>query len=141
MPFFVYLLQSTNNYTYIGATVDLDHRLRQHNKEIKGGAIATSIQCNKGELWSRIVYVSGFPDWKAALQFEWRWKQLGRMIKKAESNMHKRLISLHQLICLDRPTNKAILYSEWPNLPKICWEDYYYELLYNNLIEIKENIL
>jgi len=47
MSFFVYLLLSSatrGQQTYIGATVDLDHRLRQHNKEIKGGAHATSIQ-------------------------------------------------------------------------------------------------
>ena len=35
MPFFVYLLLSSDNFTYVGATVDLDRRLRQHNKEIK----------------------------------------------------------------------------------------------------------
>ena len=32
MPFFVYLLLSSDNSTYVGATVDLDRRLRQHNK-------------------------------------------------------------------------------------------------------------
>ena len=35
--YFVYLLESTNHATYVGATVNLDHRLRQHNGEIKGG--------------------------------------------------------------------------------------------------------
>jgi len=34
--FYVYLLQSTLGSTYVGATINLDHRLRQHNKEIKG---------------------------------------------------------------------------------------------------------
>ena len=34
--YYVYLLESTDGCTYIGATVDLDHRLRQHNCEIKG---------------------------------------------------------------------------------------------------------
>ena len=42
MSFFVYFIQSTYGATYIGATVDLDKRIRQHNKEIKGGATATS---------------------------------------------------------------------------------------------------
>jgi len=41
---FVYFIQSTNGSTYIGATVNLDKRIRQHNKEIKGGASATSIK-------------------------------------------------------------------------------------------------
>ena len=56
--FYVYCLLSTANTTYIGATIDLDRRLRQHNKEIKGGAKLTSIQVNKGHSWSRICYVS-----------------------------------------------------------------------------------
>lgn len=39
---YVYFIKSTNGSTYIGATVNLDKRIRQHNKEIKGGATATS---------------------------------------------------------------------------------------------------
>ena len=38
---FVYLLESSDKATYVGATVDLNRRLRQHNCELKGGAIAT----------------------------------------------------------------------------------------------------
>ena len=30
---FVYFIESTNGATYIGATVNLDKRIRQHNKE------------------------------------------------------------------------------------------------------------
>jgi structure-specific endonuclease subunit SLX1 len=70
--FFVYLLEASNKSTYIGATIDLDRRLRQHNKELKGGAVATSNKVLKGEIWRRHCYVSGFPSWQAALQFEWR---------------------------------------------------------------------
>ena len=61
MSFFVYFLESTNGSTYIGATMDLDKRIRQHNKEIKGGATATSIKVNQGELWSYACYVENFP--------------------------------------------------------------------------------
>ena len=40
--FYVYLLQaSSGRATYVGATTNLDRRLRQHNKEIVGGATAT----------------------------------------------------------------------------------------------------
>ena len=56
--FFVYLLLCSDNSTYIGATVDLNHRLRQHNCEIKGGAVATSRKVKKGEFWKRVCYVS-----------------------------------------------------------------------------------
>ena len=79
---YVYLLVSTKGATYVGATVDLNRRLRQHNKEIKGGAHATSAKVAKGETWRRHCYVSGFPNWSAALQFEWRWKQITRKQRK-----------------------------------------------------------
>ena len=65
--YYVYLLLSTDGATYIGATVNLDHRLRQHNKEIKGGAIATSRKVMKGQKWERVCHVKGFPSWRAAL--------------------------------------------------------------------------
>ena len=32
---FVYFIESTNGATYIGVTVNLDKRIRQHNKELK----------------------------------------------------------------------------------------------------------
>lgn len=60
MPF-VYLLQCDSRSTYVGATIDLEKRLRQHNGEIKGGARDTSIKVNKGEKWDRVCYVEGFP--------------------------------------------------------------------------------
>lgn len=82
--------------TYIGATVDVIRRLRQHNREVKGGAKYTS-----NGRWMHLVHVtgtatrlncllkvkvlnncfllySGFPNQRAALQFEWKWKHLSR---------------------------------------------------------------
>ena len=47
--YYVYLLESTNHCTYVGATMNLDRRLRQHNGEIKGGARATTTKQKKGE--------------------------------------------------------------------------------------------
>ena len=79
---FVYFLLCTDGSTYIGATVDLERRLRQHNKEIKGGAHATGIKVASGKSWCRVCHVSGFPDWKSTLQFEWRWKQISRTLSK-----------------------------------------------------------
>ena len=97
---FVYLLQCTDNATYVGATVDVDRRLRQHNKEIKGGAHATGAKVEKGEIWIRAAHVEGFPDWQAALQFEWRWKQLTRKITISVHPLHRRMIALKKLINL-----------------------------------------
>jgi len=132
MSFFVYLLLSSDNSTYVGATVDLERRLRQHNKEIKGGAYATGAKVSKGETWIRAAHIEGFPDWQAALQFEWRWKQLTRKITISVHPLHRRMIALKQLLNLERSTTKAKAYSEWPEPPKVVLEDdearKYYEL-------------
>jgi structure-specific endonuclease subunit SLX1 len=119
---FVYLLESSDKATYVGATVDVDRRLRQHNKEIKGGAHATGAKVAKGETWHRVCYVKGFPDWSAALQFEWRWKQLSRKLPMNMEPVERRKKALEQLLALERPTTKAMAYSEWPSPPEIVWE-------------------
>jgi structure-specific endonuclease subunit SLX1 len=133
MAFFVYLLLSSNNSTYVGATVDLERRLRQHNSEIKGGAVATTSKVNKGETWIRACHIEGFPDWQSALQFEWRWKQITRKIALKVHPLHRRMIALKQLLSLERPTTKAKTYSEWAEPPKIVLEDdetkQYYNLI------------
>jgi len=136
MPFFVYLLLSSDNSTYIGATVDLDRRLRQHNKEIKGGAHATGAKVLKGEMWIRAAHVEGFPDWQAALQFEWRWKQLSRKIYSSSVHpLHTRMIALKKLLKLERSTSKAKAFTEWVEPPKVVLEDdearKYYEIVNN----------
>jgi structure-specific endonuclease subunit SLX1 len=119
---YVYLLLSTNGNTYVGATVDLERRLRQHNKEIKGGAHATGIKVLQGETWIRAAHVSGFPDWQAALQFEWRWKQLSRKYPTKMIPLERRLKSLKDLLSLERPTSKSIAYLEWPIPPEVHLE-------------------
>lgn len=122
MASYVYLLVSTNGNTYVGATVDLNRRLRQHNKEIKGGAHATGAKVAQGETWTRAAHVAGFPDWPAALQFEWRWKQLSRKLPLKINPLERRLNALKTLLALERPTTKAIAYSEWPTLPEVNLE-------------------
>jgi structure-specific endonuclease subunit SLX1 len=122
MSYFVYLLYanaSSGQQTYVGATVDLDHRLRQHNKEIKGGARATSAQVERGETWERVCHVAGFPTWNAALQFEWRWKQITRKLPARMDPLERRIQALRMLLALDRPTSKAVPYSEWPSPPQV----------------------
>jgi len=130
---YVYLLQSTDNSTYVGATVDLDRRLRQHNKIIKGGAHATSMKVNAGQIWERACYVEGFPDWQAALQFEWRWKKISRKLSNKLFPLKRRMIALKQLLALDSSTSKAIPYSQWNTPPNIIFEseiakNFYYDL-------------
>lgn len=120
-PSYVYCLECTNGYTYVGATVDLDKRLRQHNGEITGGAIATTCQLQKGYTWSRACYVKNFPDWKSALQFEWRWKQLSRK-ERCKSSIERRKNALRKLLALEKPTTAALPYAKWELPPEVVWE-------------------
>jgi structure-specific endonuclease subunit SLX1 len=69
-----YLLRSLapkyKQTSYIGSTNDPKKRLRQHNGEIALGAKKTT---NKRP-WEMILFVYGFPNHVAALQFEWSWQ-------------------------------------------------------------------
>lgn len=130
--FFVYLLVSCDNKaTYVGASVNVDHRLRQHNGELSGGARATKAKLHLGK-WKRVIYVSQFPTWQAALQFEWRWKQITRKIKTSQNHspVQRRLLALDTLLTLSQSTTKAIPYAEWPEPPKLNFEDDDAEIFY-----------
>ena len=118
---YCYLLLCSNGYTYVGATIDLDRRLRQHNNEIKGGAKATTSKSKAGYIWKRICYVKGFPDQSSALQFEWKWKNL---TKKSRSNpLQKRINALKELLLLDKPTKESLEFKNYPNgKPIVVWE-------------------
>tara|TARA_B100000424_G_scaffold270810_1_gene271220 strand:- start:2135 stop:2512 length:378 start_codon:yes stop_codon:yes gene_type:complete len=123
---YVYFIESTNGSTYIGATVNLEKRIRQHNKEIKGGAIATSNKVINGEVWSYVCYVENFPTYNEALKFEWRWKQISRILQKKNPKQkprEKRLQALQILLDLERPTSKAMLYSEYENKPNVVYNN------------------
>lgn len=74
MSWYVYLLATViePSKTYVGATTDVARRLKQHNGELSGGAIATSTVPGG---WYRVCYVSGFESKREALRFEWWWKR------------------------------------------------------------------
>jgi structure-specific endonuclease subunit SLX1 len=93
--------------TYVGITPDLDRRLKQHNGVLSGGAKATH-----GRTWERRCHVRGFPDHRAALQFEWRWKNISRGL--VGSPLKRRYEALQTLLALERPTSSAAAYSEYP---------------------------
>jgi predicted GIY-YIG superfamily endonuclease len=139
--YFVYLLEAlSKRATYVGATTDPVRRLRQHNKELVGGAHATGMRVARGDSWRMVCHISQFPTWNAALQFEWRFKQLTRKLKNTlDSNsnsnsnsnsesskltpLESRIAALEQLLSMDRPTTKAVPYAEWPNGtgPVVTW--------------------
>ena len=120
---YVYLLLSTGNATYVGATVNVERRLRQHNRELKGGARATGIRVKKGETWSPLCYVKNFPDWSSALQFEWKWKYLTRKQGKKLSPVERRIKALHTLLNSEKSTSNAKPFSEWEIPPEIIFEN------------------
>lgn len=134
MPY-CYLLTTESEKTYVGATIDIDRRLRQHNKEISGGARATGMRVAQGESWTRICYISGIPEWKSALQIEWKWKQLGRTEFRGVRNpILRRLHSLKKLLALEKPTQNSVPYESYPDgPPNIVWESDPYKELYNSI--------
>ena len=98
----VYFLKCGRRY-YVGATVDVERRLRQHNQEIKGGARKTS---HSGP-WSIDATVVGFREWKECLQFEWALKR--GMRKHGPSRM-----TITKLMEKERWTKNSPLSSEVP---------------------------
>jgi putative endonuclease len=133
---YCYFLFTENNQTYIGSTKNLERRLRQHNTEISGGAKYTSIKVKQGLTWNRACYLEGIPEWRSALQIEWRWKQLGRtQFKHIKNPIERRLYSLKYLLSLEKPTLNSIPYDAYPNgAPNIVWESDIFKTTYENIV-------
>jgi structure-specific endonuclease subunit SLX1 len=110
---FVYCLVNENGYgpqTYIGATVNLDRRLRQHNGVIKGGAKATH---RGGSSWVRACHVAGFHKEKDALQFEWAWKYHTRSLPSGPAKgLAKRFNALWNLVHSEKATTTATPFTD-----------------------------
>ena len=121
----------------MGATTDPDRRLEQHNGRKAGGARATALQVARGDTWRRVCILRGIPEWRSALQVEWRWKQLSRMGKIREKNpLTRRLRALHSLLAMEKPTETAIPYEMYPDgPPQIEWDTEDDKRHYEALIE------
>ena len=112
----VYLLQEVGGQrTYVGATIDVQRRLRQHNGEIVGGASAT-----RGKVWERVCHINGFPSERAALQFEWAWKHVSK--SQSGSALRRRAKALLVLFGMERPTSKAVDFQEYVDHLDVVWE-------------------
>ncbi len=100
----VYVLTNEEqSFTYVGATVDVDRRLRQHNSEITGGAKYTTSKSNTNHsFWKRVLFVEGFQSKIEALQFEWALKYHSRKCAKKEYSkpLQKRIYALELLLGL-----------------------------------------
>ena len=71
--YFVYIIKGINDYNktkfYIGFTNNLYRRIKQHNRDIKGGAKAT-----QGYKWKYFAIITNFRGKIEGLQIEWRLK-------------------------------------------------------------------
>ena len=77
----------------------------------------------KGEKWTRVCHVEGFPTWSEALKFEWAWKFYSRKLDQKLFPLDRRRQALDNLLALERPTSKAMAYDEWETPIKVVWEN------------------
>ena len=117
--YLVYLLKS-DKYSYVGMTNDFTRRLRQHNKEIKGGARYTS----KRDTWYPVLIIDGFQDMRSAMQCE-------RRLKRGKKGVEGRIRYLNDYLSKnDKWTSKSDIIKN-QNLTYYIDEDYKNELSYD----------
>ena len=100
-----YLLATTDNrYTYVGATVDMPRRYRQHIGLLSGGARATS----RRSMW-RVSMFAIVPNKTLALRFEWRAKRARGLVSRRTNFV--RLCSEVGARCVDYDALRAQINS------------------------------
>jgi len=99
----VYCLSTVSEpiQTYIGATLNPDRRLRQHNGILAGGAKATGRR--PGD-WYRVCRVTKFTSFRSALSFEWHWKHFSKKLKGDPLTRRQSALDL----CLEWAKKKGI---------------------------------
>ena len=104
----VYILACESRRTYVGATVDLAKRLRQHNGEITGGARRTH-----GTTWRVVCQVTGFRTWSEALKFEHAIRRVGRReVRRWDVEGRRRALEI--LLCKHRWSSTSPPASDVP---------------------------
>ena len=70
------IFDKSSKKTYIGSTVNITRRFRQHNQEIKGGAKYT-----RGGKWNPYIILYDIAHTKSsALSYEWHLKNSSRKV-------------------------------------------------------------
>jgi predicted GIY-YIG superfamily endonuclease len=119
-PRLVYLLISNNwKKTYIGSTANVERRLRQHNRQIAGGAWYTSLVVKKGGRWNRAMHLTGFPNHAAAYKFEAAWKKINKKQSKKLSLIERKMNGLREVM-------KTLYYTPrpvWGHFQDLTWEE------------------
>ena len=97
--------------TYIGATVNVDRRLRQHNGELSGGAKrTTAVSTNRGAAtWRRACHVEGFTGRVECLRFEWHWKHVSRT--GGGDPLTRRLEGLQRMLAEDKWAHVQVVWE------------------------------
>ena len=102
-----YVIKSTiDQYVYIGYTTDFNRRLRQHNREIVGGAKHTE----KHYPFVPVCTITGFKDNHEALSFEWHLQHVRgkRKMRKVSPRLNPILFNLNSLLI--RCSHLAVYY-------------------------------
>jgi predicted GIY-YIG superfamily endonuclease len=123
MSWKVYIIYN-KNYSYCGATPDIEKRIKKHNQELPGGAKYTRMI---GPNWNYICYIEGFKEKKDALRFEWAVKHCAPKKAKGIYNRIKKL---------EKVLNKEYWTSKSPNSI-----DYELSLIWCDITFIPENII
>lgn len=116
------LAREDSGSTYVGATIDMSNRIRQHNCEIKGGAKYTSTAVKNGHTWELVCTVGRFPDMQTALQFEWMWKHIARKKYLKLDPIMRRTRALIDLINAERSSSKSRPYSTYAPLNIVVYK-------------------
>lgn len=108
-----YMLQSrVADQTYVGYTIDFNHRIRQHNGEIVGGAKKTM----KYRPWAPICKIKGFYEGSSALRFEYRLQHPGRKKRTNEDSITFALQILADIITNGDGSIEKGNKIAWPHL-------------------------
>ena len=119
----LYIIRTLNRRrSYVGVTVNLKRRLRQHNGQIKGGAKATR---GRGP-WSIIATITGLPSKRVAMQLEWALhnvRRLSRSIPRPPRRISPCRRRIHNLLMAVLPRKRWTSKSPYclPGLTLTWW--------------------
>jgi predicted GIY-YIG superfamily endonuclease len=103
--FCVYWIKSGSKH-YIGATKDIENRLRQHNGEIGGGAWKTLLSPKEAK-WKVVHIVPGFATWRDCLRFEYAFKHQTKIHLRIGHNKTQRVRALEATLSLPQWSHLA----------------------------------
>ena len=104
----IFYIIENNGKTYAGVSPNPTRRLRQHNKELVGGAKYTTAHAPG---WVHICLVHGFQNKIQAMQFEWAVKHEP---PRKLGGLQRRLEKLHIVCCKEKWTSKSPLSTTVP---------------------------